>query len=115
SKAATGFASSAADMARFVLAQLPALADKPLTQATIDAMREPHATLRGIEVWGLGTVLYAPTDGGDFVFGHDGVNEPAVNASVRVNPDTGDGIVVLATGSRTLASELGGHWVFWQT
>src|SRR5690606_13490766 len=65
--------------------------------------------------WGLGTVLYAPTDGGDFVFGHDGVNEPAVNASVRVNPDTGDAIVVLVTGSQTLASELGGHWVFWQT
>lgn len=34
---------------------------------------------------------------------------------MRVNPDTGDGIVVLATGSQTLASTLGFHWVFWQT
>lgn len=115
SKAATGFSTSAGDMARFVLAQMPVVTDKPLAQATIDAMREPHATLWGVEFWGLGTILYAPTASGDFLFGHDGVNEPAVSASVRVNPDTGDGIIVLVTGSRTLASELGFHWAFWQT
>ena len=78
-------------------------------------MREPHATSRGIEVWGLGTILYAPSASEDFVFGHDGANEPAYSATVRVNPDSGDGIVVLSTGSQTLASALGAHWVFWQT
>jgi hypothetical protein len=78
-------------------------------------MRKPQATLHGIDIWGLGTILYAPTASGDFVFGHDGANEPAINASVRVNPDTNDGIVVLVTGSQTLASTLGSHWVFWQT
>ena len=60
-------------------------------------------------------MLYAPAARGHFVFGHDGANEPAINASVRVNPVTGDGIVVLVTGSRTLASKLGSDWVFWQT
>lgn len=115
SKAATGFTTSAGDMTRFVLAQLPAVTDKPLTQATIDAMRKPQATLHGVDIWGLGTMLYAPTASGDFVFGHDGANEPAISASVRINPDTKDGIVVLVTGSQTLASTLGSHWVFWQT
>lgn len=115
SKAATGFATSAGDMAKFVLAQLPMVTDKPLAQESIDAMRKPHATSRGIDIWGLGTMLYAPAASGHFVFGHDGANEPAINASVRVNPDTGDGIVVLVTGSQTLASALGSHWVFWQT
>jgi CubicO group peptidase (beta-lactamase class C family) len=115
SKAATAFATSAADMARFVLAQLPFVTDKPLSQATIEAMGEPHATSRGIDIWGLGTMLYAPSGNGGFILGHDGANEPAINTSVRVNPDTGDGIIVLTTGNRTLASLLGFHWVFWQT
>lgn len=115
SKAATAFTTSAGDMARFVLAQFPVVTDKPLAQATIDAMREPHATLHGIDVWGLGTILYAPVASGDFIFGHDGANEPATSASVRINPDTGDGIIVLVTGSQTLPSVLGSHWVFWQT
>lgn len=115
SKAATGFITSASDMSKFVLAQLPVVTDKPLAQATIDAMRKPHATLHGIDIWGLGTILYAPTASGDFVFGHDGANEPAISASVRINPDTNDGIVVLVTGSQTLAPTLGFHWIFWQT
>lgn len=106
---------SAADLTRFVLAQLPAVTDKPLTQATIEAMREPQARLWGTGIWGLGTILYAPTSSGDFLFGHDGVNEPAINAAVRVNPDTGDAVIVLVTGHETLASELGTEWVFWQT
>lgn len=115
SNGATGFHTSAADMVRFVLAQLPVVAEKPLTQATIDAMRGPHATSQGIEIWGLGPMLYAPSKSGEFVFGHDGTNDPAISAAARVNPDTNDGIVVLVTGSQTLASTLGGHWVYWQT
>jgi CubicO group peptidase (beta-lactamase class C family) len=114
-KAASGFSASANDMAKFILAQLPMVNAKPLTQPTIDSMRNPHASLRGIEVWGLGTLLYAPAASDDFVFGHDGANEPAINASVRVNPNTRDGIVVLVTGNRTLASTLGSQWTFWQT
>jgi hypothetical protein len=69
----------------------------------------------GVDIWGLGTVLYAPTQHGGVVFGHDGVNDPAISATVRINASTGDAIIVLATGSKTLASKLGGEWVFWQT
>lgn len=115
SKAATGFHTSASDMAKFVMAHLPLATDKQLALASIKAMRQPHATSQGIEIWGLGPMLYAPASSGDFVFGHDGKNEPAISATVRVNPDTNDGIVVLVTGSPTLASTLGSHWVFWQT
>jgi CubicO group peptidase (beta-lactamase class C family) len=115
SNGATAFHASAADMVRFVLAQLPIVAEKPLTQATIDAMRDPHASSQGVEIWGLGTMLYAPSKGGAFVFGHDGTNDPGISAAARVNPETNDGILVLVTGSRTLASTIGGHWVHWQT
>jgi hypothetical protein len=48
SNAATGFNTSASDMAKFVMAQFPVVTDKPLAQATIDAIREPHAESQGV-------------------------------------------------------------------
>lgn len=120
SKAATGFNSSAGDMAKLVIAHCGAVGAKPQrpslpSQSTMDAMRKPQAKMFGIiDVWGLGTMLYVPTASGDFVFGHDGSNEPAINVSVRVNPENADAIVMLETGNKTLATRLGSEWVFWQ-
>lgn len=115
SRAATGFTTSAGDMVTWVLAQLQPTAGLPLAKPDLEAMRAGEARSMGVDIWGLGTILYAPTDEGGVVFGHDGVNEPAISATVRINPSTRDAIIVLATGSRTLASQLGGEWVFWQT
>jgi len=115
SRAATGFTTSASDMVRLVLAQLRTVEGRPLAKVTIESMRTAEATSMGVDIWGLGTVLYAPTEGGGAVFGHDGTNEPAISATVRINPKTEDAIIVLATGSRALASQLGAEWVFWQT
>jgi hypothetical protein len=78
-------------------------------------MREPQASLFGFEIWGLGTILYAGTASGDFVYGHDGQNEPAINSSLRINPDSRDAFIALASGNRSLATYLGFEWVFWQT
>lgn len=69
----------------------------------------------GVDLWGLGTVLYAPTNGGSVVFGHDGVNDPAISATVRINPETKDAVIVLASGSQSLASRIGAEWTVWQT
>ena len=85
-----------------------------LTPDTLRLMRKPHASQFGADIWGLGTMLYAP-NGDDFVIGHDGSNEPAINTAVRVDPATADGIVVLETGNRLLATLLAGEWVLWQT
>ena len=116
SRAATAFVTSAGDLTRFVLAQLPYAQPRgPLDDAWIKAMREPHAQTLGIDIWGLGTILYAPTAGGDFVFGHDGANDPAINTAARINPDTGDAIIVLVTGHPSLATNIGSDWVLWQT
>ncbi len=114
--AATGFSTSVSDMTRLVQAQLADRASSDLLRhETIELMREPNATLFGFDIWGLGTILYAPTESGDYVYGHDGQNEPAINAAVRINPDNGDAIIVLASGNRSLATMLGFEWVFWQT
>jgi CubicO group peptidase (beta-lactamase class C family) len=120
--AATGAASlytSAADLSLFLQVQSPGQQDAPtgrgvLTPETLQEMATPQAHLYGLPIWGLGVSLYAPTRDG-FVIGHDGQNHPAINTTARLDPATGNGIVVLTTGSTTLARQIGGEWAFWQT
>ena len=114
SAAATAFASSALDLSKLAKAVL-ADDDVPLETRTLVAMRQPHGFVLGAGIWGLGIILYAQTPNGDFVFGHDGGNDPAINSSVRVNPETSDGFVLLVSGHPTLASNIGSEWVLWQT
>jgi CubicO group peptidase (beta-lactamase class C family) len=121
--AALGAASlytSVADMTRFVAAQAPGPDGAPpgrgvLKPATLATMRIPKAYLFSLPIWGLGESLFAPNGAGSYVVGHDGNNYPAINTSARVDPATGDGIVVLETGNPSLATEIGGNWVFWHT
>lgn len=121
--AATGAASlytSAADLTAFLQAQSPGPGGAPagrgvLAPETLREMATPQAKLFGLPVWGLGESLYAPTASGGLVVGHDGQNHPAINTTARIDPATGDGIIVLATGSSTLARAIGGEWTFWQT
>jgi CubicO group peptidase (beta-lactamase class C family) len=112
---ATGLATSAGDLTRFLLAHLEAAGGgRPLSRQTLAAMRTPEGFMLGQGFWGLGPILYAPV-GDDFVFGHDGGNEPAINATARLNPLTRDGIVMLETGDPSLATSIGEDWVLWQT
>ncbi len=86
-----------------------------LNSKTIRMMREPHAKTIGINIWGLGTILYARIENGDYIIGHDGKSTPPINTAVRLNPQTGDGIIVLETGNPLLATKLASEWVFWKT
>ncbi len=118
--AAASLYTSAADLTRLIAAHRPGPNGEPagrgvLKPETLAAMRKPHARQFGADIWGLGVVLYAPIGEGDFVVGHDGGNAPAINTTARVNPKTGDGIVILESGQPQLATALGGEWVFWST
>ncbi len=108
---------SAGDMTRVVAAQAPGAPEPAavLSAETRAAMRAPHAAQFGADIWGLGTMLYAPNGRGDFIIGHDGDNEPAINTAVRLDPATGDGIVVLETGGDLTATRLASEWVYWKT
>ena len=120
--AATGAASlytSVADMTRFLEAQVVTPGAAPgrgvLSPETLDAMHAPEAFVYGMPVWGLGESLYAPNGAAGFVIGHDGSNFPAINTTARLDPATGNGLIVLSSGNATLASEIGGEWLHWQT
>lgn len=113
---ATGFVSSAADLLRLVKAIADEGRAMGMSAETLTSMRAPEAFVFGSGIWGLGTMLYAPTrTGGDYVYGHDGANEPAINAAVRINPETGDAYIMLVNGHPSLASDIGAEWVLWQT
>ncbi|MGB3627367.1 MAG: serine hydrolase domain-containing protein, partial [Henriciella sp.] len=116
--AATSAFTSAADLTAFLKAQLPDARPRSnvlLADETLREMRHPHAAKLGADIWGLGVMLYAPNNQGDFIIGHDGNNEPSINTAVRFDPDTGDGIILLGTGNGLLATHLASEWVFWKT
>ncbi|MBC8115647.1 MAG: beta-lactamase family protein, partial [Candidatus Saccharimonas sp.] len=119
--AAVSLYTSVSDLTRFVQAQLPGKNGEPigrgvLAPATINEMWLPHASKFSEDIWGLGTSLYASNDKGGFIVGHDGNRrEPPINTAARLNPATGNGIVILETGTPILATRLAGEWVFWET
>jgi CubicO group peptidase (beta-lactamase class C family) len=120
SLAATSLYTSLADLELFFQAFLKGKNNEPigrnvLKPETLAKMREPHGQSMGVDIWGLGTVLYATTTGKDFIIGHDGKSTPPINTAVRLNPETGDGIIILETGNPMIATKLASEWVFWKT
>ena len=107
-------------MTRLIQAQQPERRGEPvharvLSPQTLNRMRTPEASQLGMAIWGIGTILYAPNNRGGFIVGHDGSNTPAINTTVRLDPATGDGIVLLETGDPGLATAVAGEWVNWKT
>ena len=120
SLAATSLYTSLSDLEIFFQVFLVGSNNEPigrnvLKPETIKMMRIPHAQTMGKDIWGLGTMLFAATEDGDFIIGHDGKSTPPINTAVRLNPVTGDGIIVLETGNPLLATKLASEWVFWKT
>lgn len=120
SLAATSLYTSLSDMEIFFRVFLKGGKNEPvgrnvLQPETILMMRKAHAKSMGIDIWGLGTMLYSPTENGDFIIGHDGKSTPAINTAVRLDPQSGNGVIVLETGHPLLATELAGEWVYWRT
>ena len=113
SAAATGLSSTPAELTTLVLAMIEG--ELTIAPATVETMRHPEAFVFGAPIWGLGTILYAPDDDDVYVFGHAGQNEPAINTDIRINPSTGDAIIVLSTGNSSIATRVGFLWTFWQT
>jgi CubicO group peptidase (beta-lactamase class C family) len=118
--AAASLYTTANDLTLFLQAHVPGPNGEPigrsvLSPRTLEDMRRPHASQFGADIWGLGTILYAPNKAGGYIIGHDGNNDPAINTAARIDPATGDGIIVLESGSRLLATTLAGEWIFWNT
>jgi CubicO group peptidase (beta-lactamase class C family) len=119
SLAATGLYTSANDLAKFLNQNItvPVAQNTPhnlLVVSTLKDMRSPNATAMGLDIWGLGVMLFASNNADDFIIGHGG-QSPSLNATLRVNPSSGNGIIMLTTGNRSLAADTATKWTLWET
>jgi len=107
-KAAVSLYATPRDIAQFALAFTR---ENPvLRQETLKQMMQPQPG-----GWGLGQTLFVGNDAGGYVVGHDGGTFPAWGAVMRVNPATGNGIVIMVSGAQVPVSQLGNDWIYWET
>jgi CubicO group peptidase (beta-lactamase class C family) len=109
--AAVALYATAEDMAQFARAFT---GENPvLKQETLKQIMMPQPGTAG--TWGLGLTLFTENDAGGYVVGHDGGAYPSWGAMVRTNPATGNGFVLMVSGSRGAVNQLGHDWVYWET
>lgn len=98
------------------LASLATAYSKPNGVLTADLIREFHTPQPGTaDTWGLGHTLYIKNPQGEYIFGHGGGAFPASGADMRINPSSGNAIVLVATGSQNFISPLADDWMYWET
>lgn len=120
SLAATSLYTSLSDLEIFFQIFLEGENGEPIWRGSISpeslkSLREPHWDIMGEGIYGLGCMLYIDIENNEDIFGHDGKSTPPVNTAIRINPLTGDGIIVLETGNPDLATRVASDWVFLKT
>lgn len=103
--------STAHDLAQLVTAYYNA--NPVLTKESIKQFWTPQSGT--VSTWGLGHTLYGKSNSESYVCGHGGGAFPASGAELRVNPATGNGIVILASGTQGLITEVADAWTYWET
>ena len=111
-QAAVSLYTTAHDLGQFVLAYT-ARENPVLRQDTLKQMLMPQPGTAG--TWGLGQTLFVATDDGGYIVGHDGGSRPAWGGWMRVNPATGNGMVMMVSGGRGAVNKLADDWVYWET
>ncbi len=120
SLAATSLYTSLSDLEIFFQIYLKGKQGEPIgkgqiSQESLKLMRKSHWDIMGEKMYGLGCILYIGIDDNEDIFGHDGKSTPPINTAIRINPTTGDGIIILETGNPDLATRIASDWVFLET
>lgn len=110
-KAAVSLLATPRDVARFAQALLRQ--NPVLRRETVERMLEPQPGTEGS--WGLGLTLFTTDHAGGRVVGHSGGTYPAWGAMTRVNPASGNGMVLMVSGGRGALDRLPHDWVYWET
>lgn len=120
SLAATSLYTSLSDLETFFQLFLKGKNGEPIGRGqikpeTLKLIRESHWDIMGEKIYGLGSMLYIDIENGEDIFGHDGKSTPPINTAIRINPISGDGIIILETGNPNLATRIASDWVFLET
>jgi CubicO group peptidase (beta-lactamase class C family) len=110
-QAAVALYTTPQDLARFAMAYT---GENPvLKQETLKQMMTPQPGTAG--TWGLGQSIYVENDAGGHVVGHSGGTYPAWGAVMRMNPATGNGLVMMVSGGQGATNQLVHDWIYWET
>ena len=120
SLAATSLYTSLSDMETFFQLFFTGKNGEPigrgkLSPASLRLLRASQWDIMGAGIYGLGCMLYIDIENQEYIFGHDGKSTPPINTAMRINPVTGDGIIILETGNPDLATRIASDWVFLET
>lgn len=120
SLAATSLYTSLSDLETFFQLFLKGKNGEPvgrgfINPASLTLMKKSHWDIMGEGIYGLGCMLYIEIENNEYIIGHDGKSTPPINTAIRINPITGDGIIILETGNPDLATRLASDWVFLKT
>lgn len=120
SLAATSLYTSLSDLETFFQLFLKGKNGEPIGRGqlnleTLKLMRKSHWDMVGEKIYGLGSLLYTDIENGEVIFGHDGKSTPPINTAIRINPISGDGIIILETGNPNFATRIASDWVFLET
>jgi CubicO group peptidase (beta-lactamase class C family) len=120
SLAATSLYTSLSDLELFFQFFLKGKQGAPIGRGIVSAeslklMRTTHWDIMGEGIYGLGCMLYIDIENNEDIFGHDGKSTPPINTAIRINPVTGDGIIILETGNPDLATRVASDWVLLKT
>jgi CubicO group peptidase (beta-lactamase class C family) len=116
--AAASLYTSAADLVVFLQAHVPGPNGEPrgrgvLEPETLTQMLEPQTTVTPEIDWGLGLMINHSQSSVASI-GHPGSNRNAITTIALVDPEAGDGIIVLQTGAPPLTDRLAAEWVMWR-
>ncbi len=110
--AAASLLTSVADLSKFLLANISN--NNVLSKESIAKQSNPETYINDIGVYGLGPHLYSQNDQNSKIIGHDGSGNNAINTAARIDLISTNGIIVLETGSRDIASSIADEWIFWK-
>ena len=118
--AATSLYTSLSDLETFFQLFLTGKNGEPIGRGhirpeSLKLIRKSHWDIMGEKIYGLGAMLYMDIENGEDIFGHDGKSTPPINTALRINPISGDGIIILETGNPNLATRIASDWVFLET
>ena len=111
SLAAASLYTSAADLTKFLLANIKP--NQVLKPETITQMTQAETFIGQLGVYGMGPHLYSQNAEDSYVIGHDGnSNRPTVNTAARIDLMAKNGIIIMEMGSPNIASTLADEWLF---
>ena len=98
------------DLSKFLKANVSS--NPVLSKDIIAQMSLSETFINQTKIYGLGPHLYSQDDTQSNIIGHDGSGNNALNTAARIDLESKNGIIILATGHHHISSSLADEWMY---